>query len=137
MKYKIGEIVKIRPDLKVGQIYHNENSPVGDTLTFDMRKNLGKEAEVIGYNEGKYLLKIEGKVALHQTYTDGMICNLNDEFTHNDYLFNPEVEKLMIHMETIRLKREIDEALDNGDRELFNKLTTEYNRKKEFLQGVM
>lgn len=137
MKYKIGEIVQVRPELEVGRIYYNDNSPIGDSLTYAMRINLGKEAEVVGYSEGKYLLKIDGNVALHQSYTDDMLRYPTDDLAGSDYLFNKEVEGVMAHLEMIQISKEIDKALDNGDKELFLKLTNEYNSNKKFLQKVV
>jgi IDEAL domain len=139
MKYKIGEVVQIRKNLQIGKIYYNENSPIGDTLTRDMGNNLGKEATVVDYNEGKYILSVDGRVVLYQTYTDGMLCypNEDEDLGYDEYEFNPEVEKLMIHLEALRLEKEIDKALDNGDKELFVELTSEYNKRKKFLSQVM
>lgn len=137
MKYKIGEIIQVRTDLIVGEIYCNENSTIGDTITSEMMSNLGKNAEIASYNQGKYLLKIEGYVAIHQTYTDDMLRTPIDELAKKEYTFNSEVEEVMAHLETIQLAEQIDTAIDNGDKDLFMKLTNEYRMNKKFLQKTI
>jgi len=137
MKYKKGDIVQIRPDLLTGKVYYNENSPTGDVLTNDMRKNLGKEAEVVGYNQGKYVLNIEGKIRAWELYTDEMLRYPVDELAMSDYTFNLEVERLIVHMESIHLQKLIDEAIDNNDRSEFVRLSEEYRKKRELLEEII
>jgi hypothetical protein len=136
MKYNVGDVVQIRPDLKIGMIYYNENSPIGDTFSYSMRNNLGKIGRIVGVSQGKYLLDID---YIH-SYTDSMLQYPKDKFDDlhddSDYEFNPEVEKLIIYMETQHLAKMIDEAIDNGDRALFIKLSEEYREKKNFLTTI-
>jgi hypothetical protein len=132
-KFHIGDIVQIREDLVLGQVYYNENSPIGDTFTSSMRKNRGKKGRIIDIHQGKYMLDID---VVHG-YTDSMLMYPKDDLADSEYLFNPEVEKLIIHMEALYLEKLIDEAIDNGDKDRFMELTEEYKKKKFFLEKVV
>jgi hypothetical protein len=134
-KYNIGDVVQICPDLKVGQMYYNEGSSIGDTFTHSMRKNLGKVGRIVAISQGTYFLDID---SVHG-YTDSMLQYPNNQYQGEDvcdYRFNPEVEKLIIHMEALHLAKQIDEAIDNGDKVLFMQLSEEYNKKMNFLATV-
>lgn len=75
-KYKIGDKVRVRKDLKDGKVYRMEVSKVGDTFTNSMGWSRGKEVTIKEITAGgKY--HIEGDVGYN--YTDEMFeCKVND-----------------------------------------------------------
>lgn len=134
MKYSIGDIVQIRTDLNIGQIYRNENSLHGEGFTYSMKSNAGKDARIVAIRQSRYVLNIDGGTF---NYTDGMLQYPIDKLKEEEYTFNSEIEKLIMHMETIHLKWLIDEAIDSGDRNSFMELTSEYNDKKARLNKIL
>lgn len=87
-----------------------------------MRNNLGKEATITNYSGGGYVLSFDGKTDDIFVYYDDMI----EYPTVSKYVFNPEVELLLQHIQKQQLQKEIDKSLDDGDKEKFNKLVSKY-----------
>ncbi|AYP68142.1 hypothetical protein PQE75_gp010 [Bacillus phage vB_BcoS-136] len=125
-KFKVGDIVKIREDLKVGATYFNHDSKVNDTFTIRMKKYLGKTAQITRITDGgKYELNIDN----FHTYTDDMF---EVDTIGEEYEFNHEVEKLVRKLEKDLYYKKIDEALENRLFETnpkeFNEILEKYNK---------
>lgn len=127
-KFKIGEEVQVRADLKVGKRYVNKNSPIGDIFSERMRKNLGKKGKIINIVEGKYVLDID---KIH-AYTDGMLEYPCDKLAKEKYGFNLEVENLISHVNKQfhynLIDKALDERLHETNPEAFKKIVENYNR---------
>lgn len=108
MKFKVGDIVRIKADLVVGATYYNEGTNIGDKFSSRMRNNLGKEGKIIGIENGKYILDID---SIHGYY-DGMLEYPVDDFANEQYTFNPEVEAIIAHTQKNFYMGLIDKALD-------------------------
>lgn len=121
-KFKIGDIVVIKEDLTIGATYRSQCGNYGDKFTHSMRNNLGKEATITNYSGGGYVLSFDGKTDDIFVYYDDMI----EYPTVSKYVFNPEVELLLQHIQKQQLQKEIDKSLDDGDKEKFNKLVSKY-----------
>lgn len=131
MKFKLGDIVKVKDDLVIGGVYFMNDSRIGDKFTSQMRKNTkGKEAKIIRIkSNGGYILDID---RIH-TYYDDMLEYPHD-IAEDPYVFNSEVESLVTHMKGQHYKKLIDKALDERlhktNPEAFNKL---YNLYKQYV----
>lgn len=69
----IGDVVKIREDLKLGMLYFNNKGTYCDEISELMLKNLGKEAYIIKViQDGVYHLCINNKNDIHK-YVDEML----------------------------------------------------------------
>ena len=121
-KFNIGDVVVLKDNLRVGAIYKSQCEQYGDKFTHSMRNNLGKEATVVTYQGGGYILAFEGKTDSVHVYYDGMI----QKPKVSDYVFNPEVELLVQHLQKQQLQKEIDKALDDKDEQRFNELVEKY-----------
>jgi IDEAL domain len=121
-KFKVGDIVTLKEGLKVGARYKSMCKSYGDVFTHSMRNNLGKEAKVVTFQGGGYVLAFNGKTDNVHIYYDDMI----EKIKVVDYYFNPEVEELVQHMEKQFIQKEIDKALDEKDEQKFNELVSKY-----------
>lgn len=111
-KYKVGDTVKIRKDLQVGKLYYSDSvEGKGDTFTNRMRKNIGKEAEVIEVTYLGYRLDLD---PIH-TYTADMLEISYDEIAKSEYMLNRDVEMLLSNTKLAHYRKLIDEALDNHE----------------------
>lgn len=123
MKFKIGDVVRIKKDLFVGVVYYNEGSNIGDKFSTRMRNNIGKEGVIIDIENGAYVLDID---RIHRYY-DGMLENVIE---NEQYTFNIEVEELLSHMQRQYYSKLIDKALDEKMHETnpeeFQKLVDTY-----------
>jgi hypothetical protein len=119
LRLRIGDNVKVRSQLVVGERYFMQDRVTFDKFSKLMSKNSGAEAMVIGFERGMYVLDID---PIH-TYTDDMLIKINDPFARKSYTENEEVEDFLNHMLTLTTKQLIDNALDKGDKETFKKLT--------------
>jgi len=130
-RFRIGDIVKIRHDVEVGVIYYSEDGQFGDKFSSSMSKNIGKEAKVVGFRNGGYVLQFDKHIDQIFTYYYGMLELAKDELAEEQYKFNPDVEALLLHLERERYKKLIDEALDNRlfetNPDEFKKLVDAYN----------
>lgn len=130
MKFKIGDIVRVKDSLVIGKTYYNDGTKNGDIFSYRMRNNLGKEGRIIDIVNGKYILDID---ELHGYY-DGMLEYATDVLATEQYTFNPDVEAVVEFVKNRfykeRYMKLIDDALDSGmykeDPEKFQKLVDNY-----------
>lgn len=130
MKFKIGDKVRVREDLLVGKVYKHVDSSANDIFSLTMRHNMGKEARIIGIEYGKYMLDID---VIHG-YVDGMLEYASEKetkLTIEPYHHNREVENLVKHMLKLTPQQLIDDSLDKGDKQRFEKLTRKYLLTKD------
>lgn len=72
----IGDVVKIRDDLKLGLLYFNNDGTYCDEISEMMLNNLGKEAYIINVvKKGVYQLCIDNKNDVHK-YVDEMLIQI-------------------------------------------------------------
>lgn len=61
MKYKVGDKVRVRDDLRLGEFYKMDNGNDGDNVVLVMLKLKGKEATISAYTDSnKYLILEDG-----------------------------------------------------------------------------
>lgn len=60
-KYKVGDKVRVRPDLKEWETYRNKNNAITDIVTEPMRRMGGKVATIAMIVDGKYCIEEDGK----------------------------------------------------------------------------
>lgn len=118
MKFKIGDRVRVKSDLSIGNRYYMEDGIEGNTFSEGMRNNLGKEATIIAECEFGYTLDIDR----FRKYTDGMI-----ERYYND---TKEVEDLINHIRQLIPEQQINNALDTDNKEAFKILSEKYRTEK-------
>ena len=74
MKYKIGDKVRVRDDLRLEEVYKMDNGTDYDSVVFEMLKLKGKEATILTYTDSnKYLISEDGGC---WTWTDEMFSGL-------------------------------------------------------------
>lgn len=125
-RFNIGDVVMIRDDLVVGKRYYTGEDK-SDIFTSQMRNNLGKEGRIIGVTDVGYKLDID---PIH-TYTEEMLEEPRDTLAESDYTFNEDVEKILSESRLDFYNRRINKALDNGDREEFERLVKEMKKYKD------
>lgn len=135
LRFKIGDRVRIKKDLIVGARYFMEDGVTSDIFSLGMSNNSGKEATILGIANGKYQLDITPYL-----FTDGMITKLVDSKARSEYQENEDIESLLRGLinsypkqkeryEKEQIEKEINETLDNGDKEEFLRLTEKYYGK--------
>ena len=78
MKYKIGDKVRVKDNLKVGKIYFMSNTTEFDSVEQEMLKFKGKEVTISSYTPtGKYHIKEDGE---EWCWTDEMFSGLVTSF---------------------------------------------------------
>ena len=128
MKYKVGDLVSIRTDLKCGAIYRNEDNSGGDVFNRLMSEQAGKKAKITRASGDSYLIDIDK----YHYYTDGMLEAYVDPLDFVDpndskpYIFNEDVERIVMELEKDYPQRLIDHALDTGNKEEFQRLVNLY-----------
>jgi hypothetical protein len=129
MKFKVGDTVLVRDDLKVGKLYYHENNKVGDTFSNMMRNNLGKRAKIVGIERGLYVLDID----VFHRYTDGMLETVEENCKRKDgahmtalYTFDENVEKIVNQMLKLVPEQLINHAIDTENKELFDEVSRKY-----------
>jgi|SRR5690606_16992053 len=120
--FKIGDIVILRDDLKIGATYFSQDGKFGDKFSSRMSNNIGKEGVIVGYRDGGYKIEFDKKIDGVHTYYDEMI----QYPVVGDYIFNGEVEELIEHINKQVIKNRIDKALDERDEKTFRELTEKY-----------
>jgi hypothetical protein len=131
MKYKVGDEVSIRTDLKFGAIYRNEDNSGGDVFNRVMGDYAGQKAKIVGFDGQSYILDIDR----YHYYTDGMLETWVDPLSKVDpndlkpYTFNEDVERIIMELEKNNPQRLIDHALDTGNKEEFQRLVNLYITK--------
>lgn len=131
MKFKIGDKVFIKGNLKIGQKYYNEDCSDGDTFSYGMVEYAGRQATVINIVNNGYILDID---PIHKYY-DGMLEPVKHDFKFNvlvdelaskPYTFNYEVETVLHESLKRHYKIQMDKALEDRlfekDPEAFQKL---------------
>lgn len=112
-KFMVGQIVKVRDDLRIGLEYVSEDGSTSNYMTPDMLEYRGKKAEIIGRKHGQYILNIDR----YSLYTDSMLVDTvsaeEEEFAKADYVFNEDVEKLISKLMKYQQEQAIDRALDS------------------------
>lgn len=74
MKYKIGDKVRVRDDLRLEEVYKMDNGTDYDSVVFEMLKLKGKEATILTYTDSnKYLISEDGGC---WSWTDEMFSGL-------------------------------------------------------------
>ena len=74
MKYKIGDKVRVRDDLRLEEVYKMDNGTDYDSVVFEMLKFKGKEATISTYTDSnKYLISEDGDC---WNWTDEMFSGL-------------------------------------------------------------
>lgn len=74
MKYKIGDKVRVRDDLRLEEVYKMDNGTDYDSVVFEMLKLKGKEATILTYTDSsKYLISEDGGC---WNWTDEMFLGL-------------------------------------------------------------
>ena len=74
MKYKIGDKVRVRDDLRLEEVYKMDNGTDYDSVVFEMLKLKGKEATILTYTDSnKYLISEDGGC---WNWTDEMFSGL-------------------------------------------------------------
>lgn len=131
MKYRIGDIVKVREDLIIGENYFNDDGTDGDTFARMMLPLLGKTVEIVNYNSSctGYIVQHGNYISMF-TFYDDMFEDIDDKDS-SEYVFNEEVESLVLHLEKEWYKKLIDKGLDDRifetDPEEFKKIVSLYN----------
>lgn len=78
MKYKIGDKVRVRDDLRLEEVYKMDNGTDYDSVVFEMLKLKGKEATILTYTDSnKYLISEDGGC---WNWTDEMFSGLVTSF---------------------------------------------------------
>lgn len=103
-KYQVGDHVRVRDDLQIGEAYFNEDSEVHDAFIKPMSRSLGKDAEIIGIKHRKYILSIDP----NNFYTDEMF----ESIVSAPYIYNEQVEAIVNHLMVEQKNNVIDQALD-------------------------
>lgn len=74
MKYKIGDKVRVRDDLRLEEVYKMDNGTDYDSVVFEMLKLKGKEVTILTYTDSsKYLISEDGGC---WNWTDEMFLGL-------------------------------------------------------------
>lgn len=72
MRYSVGDIVVVRPDLKTGIRYSNVDGTASDIATKDMIRRAGTEVTIASItSNSKYRIKNSDRV-----WTDEMFCDI-------------------------------------------------------------
>jgi serine/threonine protein phosphatase PrpC len=110
MKYKVGDIVKVREDLVEGEFYANEDESATNIFGHLMKPYRGKSFKILDIVNGQY--ELEGCSLF--LFTDGMFEGISS---------NQEVDALITHMLRLVPEQLMNHALDTNDKELFSLLT--------------
>lgn len=71
LMYNVGEEITLRDDLVIGKEYRNLNNEAKDVFSYGMKDYAGKKGEIIGIQEGKYLLDL----SFYHLFTEEMFEN--------------------------------------------------------------
>lgn len=133
MRFKIGDLVRVREDLIAGLRYYNDNRnwnynssthlPMmpDSSLIFPVQsaRFMGRYGVVVMIVNGTYILNISGKAR----FVDGMLYkdNYSDDFIEPRYLneYKDNADKLLNHTIEQSYKSMIDKSLENGDIDSF------------------
>ena len=74
MKYKIGDKVRVRDDLRLGEVYKMDNGTDYDSVVFEMLKLKGKEVTISTYTDSNKYLVSEDRDCWN--WTDEMFSGL-------------------------------------------------------------
>lgn len=124
MKFDKGNKVRIKKDLQVGMEYSNEDGTIFDVCSFRMKNNFGREALIVGIEEGKYRLNIDRFFL----YTDNMLesidkANPKSKSGKGIIDVNEETENIVQEMLKSIPEQLINDAIDNGDVERLKNLS--------------
>lgn len=112
-KFQIGQRVRVREDLEIGEAYFSEVSEAHNYFNYDMNATKGHVAEIIGRTRGQYILSLNTKVL----YVDSMLEDPTEEddaeFAKADYVYDANVEELMDTIMYDQAVRAMDHALEN------------------------
>lgn len=111
--FKIGDKVELKPNLQIGRKYYNNNFNFGDVFTYQMsdtwkNKEFATVENIV--ENGQYKLDIDGTYL----YTDEMLQPLTDRLAKSEYVYNREVEKLVLHLKKKHYYNLIDKGLEDN-----------------------
>ena len=90
MKYKVGDVVEVRADLKCGVEYHMMDHKESDSAVEEMLKLRGKNVTIAGYSANEYRIK-EDDEEWH--WTDEMFAGLAKNYKVRCTGYNQNYEK--------------------------------------------
>jgi hypothetical protein len=119
MKFKIGDVVRVKDNLVAGERYFNEDKSASNNFSDMMADYKGEEFEIVDIRHEQYVL--EG--ARLFLFTDDMLELASAYASESEYVSYDEVEELIAHMLRLAPKQLMNHALDSKDEELFRILT--------------
>lgn len=111
-KFEIGEIIFVKADLTVGNLYESEDRSGGTYWSRSHKPFGGKFAVVVAYNRRGYDLRFGADYDRTNVYYDEMLETFVDTLKDGDGV-TQDVAKLIKHLEIHNMQRVIDNALMN------------------------
>lgn len=123
-KFEVGEQLRIKENLVINKLYHmSHDTSIFNIFSKRMSVLAGKEAMVIDIVSGYYKLNVDR----NNMYTDGMLEKIHDVKAGEEYAGVQEVEEIIRYMSRLIPEQLINHALDTGDKEMFMRLTKQFN----------
>lgn len=129
-KYRVGDFVKVRTTINVGQSYRNKDGSF-DYFYEGMSGFKGQVGQVTHVTDDGYRLDIDLGI---WNYTEEMLVTIVDVFAKENRICK-ELEDTVILVEMQShldmYMKLIDESLKNGDKEKFLEYSSLYNKLKD------
>ncbi|GIN25495.1 IDEAL domain-containing protein [Bacillus sp. FSL W8-0445] len=125
-KFKVGDQIRIKKELILGEAYSMQNSDITSILTKEMSKHLGERATIMAVSEKGYTLDISPRCY----FVDEMLKRVIDLKAKSLYTPIREVEEFHEHMLRLVKKQQIDQVLDTKNKKLFSQLLNNKNYPK-------
>ena len=77
MRYKIGDVVRVRDDLVEGESYEMDGGIDYDTFVYGMDRFMGQDVKIDHIEYGKYHLVTMNNEMIPCHWTDGMLEDVN------------------------------------------------------------
>lgn len=126
MRFKVGDNVRVKENLVVGERYFMEKGFSSEAFSDGMRKFAGKKAVITQSAKHGY------RVDLHSMYwfTDEMFDGV-EEFEEAQKRQDSELaDSLINHMLSLIPEQLINHALETGNKERFEELTKDWEKKE-------
>ncbi|UGO47892.1 hypothetical protein PQE72_gp078 [Bacillus phage vB_BanS_Skywalker] len=133
-KFEVGEIIFVKADLTVGNLYESEDRSGGTYWSRSHKPFGGKFGVVVEYNRRGYKVRFGADIDQTNIYYDEMLEAFVDTLKDGDSV-TQDVEKLVRHLEIHNIQRIIDNGLEKGmykrNPEGFQKLVDTYKELSE------